>query len=68
MSRPRFSPVTATVERDRSARVMAELRKVPAVELIRTATALMRIHPDLAGPFAAAALAGITDKEPRHDR
>jgi hypothetical protein len=61
-ARPRFV-LTPTVERDRSAAVMRCLRQLPTATLIQAATALMRVHPDLAGPFAAAALAGVLRPE-----
>jgi hypothetical protein len=49
----------------RSAIVSAQLAALPACDLIRTATALLRIHPDLAAPFTAAAMVNLVPrKEP----
>lgn len=66
MSRPRFSPLTPIVERDRSARVIAELAaKIRPSRLLIAAADARRIHPDLAAGFVAAAVKSLNpEREP----
>lgn len=49
-------------EAARNRAVLAGLSALPVCELIRTATAAMRIHPDLAAPFAAAVMLALGPK------
>jgi hypothetical protein len=63
MSRPALTAVE--IEQGRNNEVYRALRALPVTGLIRAAASAMRIHPDLALPFARAILSEPVMKEPK---